>query len=118
MKQKFRHIKLDYLEEICEGNDEFKKEMIHIFLEQVPAFISNMNKYLEQGNNEELAKEAHTAKSSALIFMMDETGDTLKRIQTLAKKNDKETLPSLVRKAEISLNSAAEELKAYLKESD
>ena len=87
MSNEFKYLKFDYVEEICQGNEEFKKELISIFLKQIPVFISNMYKYLDEDKYEELAKEAHTAKSSALIFMMEETGKTLKQIQLLSDEN-------------------------------
>ncbi|MCD6355445.1 MAG: Hpt domain-containing protein, partial [Prolixibacteraceae bacterium] len=59
-------LNLQYLEEVSGGDNAFKKELINIFLTQVPEFISNMKHFLTDGNLKELAKEAHTAKSSVL----------------------------------------------------
>jgi len=116
MDNNYNAVKFDYIDEISEGDEKFKIELINIFLKQIPEFINNMNKYLEENNTEELAKEAHTAKSSAMIFMMEETGKTLKQIQLHATENDKSNLPSLIKKAAISLTTASEELAVYLKE--
>ena len=114
MDKKFHYINLSYLEDLCDGNSEFKKELINIFLAQVPEFISNMKKYLESGDNDSLAKEAHTAKSSALIFSMEETGNVLKQIQLLAKDVNTGPLASLINKVEAHLLQASEELSNYL----
>jgi HPt (histidine-containing phosphotransfer) domain-containing protein len=70
----FEYVNLGYLEEISGGDTNFQKELIGIFLTQIPEFITNMHKFLIEKEIEELAKEAHTAKSSVLIFMMEETG--------------------------------------------
>lgn len=115
MKEKFDYVRMSYIEEIANGDIEFKKELIDIFIKQIPDFISNMKKYLNEGNHEALAKEAHTAKSSVMIFLMEETGNTLRKIQLLAKKDDKTNLPPLIKKVEDKLTKASEELSAYLK---
>jgi len=115
MKEKFDYVRMSYVEEIANGDIEFKKELINIFIKQIPDFISNMKKYLNEGNHEALAKEAHTAKSSAMIFLMEETGNILRKIQSNAKKGDREKLLSLIKKVEDKLNKASGELSAYLK---
>ena len=113
MKVKFNYVRLDYLDEIANGDNEFKKELINIFIKQIPDFIDNMKKYLSENNYEALAKEAHTAKSSVMIFMMEETGDILKNIQLLANKGDKANLPSMINKVDRRLKKASEELASY-----
>lgn len=114
MNVKFNYVRLDYLDEIANGNIEFKKELISIFIKQIPGFINNMKKYLSENNYEALAKEAHTAKSSVMIFMMEETEDILKKIQILAQKGDKANLTSMINKADRRLKKASEELSSYL----
>ncbi len=116
MNQRFQFVNLDYLEEISGGDLDFKKELIRIFLHQIPEFLSNMNKYLYENQNENLAKEAHTAKSSVMIFMMNETGADLKHIQMDAACNNTDNIPGLIKKVEISLDNAFRELTVYLEE--
>ena len=95
MNKRFETINLSYLNDISGGDTSFQIELITIFLNQVPEFIANMDKFLSDNELENLAKEAHSAKSSALIFMMDETGENLRKIQHLAVR----TIASLVRSA-------------------
>lgn len=114
MSGNFEYVNLAYLEEISGGDKEFEKELVQIFLTQVPEFVSNMHKFLNGNENETLAKEAHTAKSSVLIFMMEETGNALKKIQLLAENGDTRPIPSLLQKVETALNGATSELSAYL----
>jgi len=116
MNQHLQYVNLDYLEEISGGDLDFKKELIRIFLHQIPEFLSNMNLYLSDHQNENLAKEAHTAKSSVLIFMMDGTGADLKQIQMYAAENKLDNIPWLIKKVESSLECAFRELSAYLVE--
>lgn len=115
MDNNFEYVNLDYLEELSGGDDSFKKELIQIFLKQIPEFVSNMNKFLSEKKYDLLAKEAHTAKSSVLIFMMEESGSNLKKIQLLAEADDIEPIPELLSQVETALDCAKKELSAYLK---
>jgi HPt (histidine-containing phosphotransfer) domain-containing protein len=116
MNDKFKYVKLNYLEELSNGNNEFIIEIINIFIQQVPEFISNMNKFLEDGNYESLSREAHTAKSSALIFNLEETAEILKTIEITASENNIDNLPALIKKADTGLTAACRELTAYIEE--
>ena len=83
------------LDSISPGDDEFKKELIGIFQEQIPEFISNMNRFYAEGDLNNLAKVAHTAKSSVLIFGMTRTGNSLKKIQLQSESKKAHQLKSL-----------------------
>ncbi len=72
---------LDYLRNITEGDSGSIREIIELFIEQVPEFIGNMKKHLEEKDYIALGKEAHKAKSSVMILGMDETGHNLKSLQ-------------------------------------
>lgn len=102
------------IDQIACGDVAFKKELIEIFMVQIPDFIENMNVFYEKNDYVSLAREAHTAKSSALIFGMKETGDLLKQIQLFAEQNEFELIPSLVEKAGFGLNEAEKQLKVVL----
>lgn len=93
------------------GDEEFKKELINIFSEQLPEFIANLNRYFEKEEWENLAREAHTAKSSVLIFGMHDTGKMLKEIQTLAEVKAATELPQLLQ----DVISDMKEVLAHLK---
>jgi len=107
---------LDYVEEISGGDKDFKKELIQIFMKQIPEFLENMNKFLTEMNYPELAKEAHTAKSSVLIFRMEETGTMLKEIQLKAEKNQVDSIPDMIEKVKNNLENALKELTDVLEE--
>ena len=115
MDNQFEQVNLCYLEDISGGDAYFQEELIGIFLKQIPDFLTNMYRYLTENDNENLAKEAHTAKSSVLIFMMEETGNQLKNIQLLAEKSQVEQIPQLIQEVETALEKASMELSVYLK---
>ena len=90
---------LSYLDEVAGGDMDFKKDLVKIFLQQVPVFIENMKKFHSENDYINLAKEAHTAKSSVLIFGMEKTGANLKQIQLLAEENQVQLIPDLLKES-------------------
>ncbi len=115
MNSNLRPIDFNHLDGIVNGDESFKKELIKIFLEQIPEFMENMKKFLKNDKHENLAREAHTAKSSAMIFGMTNAGQLLKEIQLLAEnKNTKEILPAL-KLVESEFETAKVQLLEFLK---
>lgn len=110
MSKQFQYINTQQIEDIVNGDLDFQKELIDIFLEQIPEFVSNMTTFLDEKNWELLAREAHTAKSSALTFGMEKAGTLLKQIQIHAEANELEILPELVTKALSHMGAAIPEL--------
>ena len=109
--QKYLHTK--HIEAIAAGDNEFMTELIDIFLAQIPEFISKMNSSLKEQDWKELAREAHTAKSSVLTFGMDETGTLLKSIQLKAEANDLAELPTMIKEATQQLEAVTPELHEF-----
>ncbi len=116
MTNNFQQINIEQLDSVSFGDNDFKKELIEIFLEQIPEFISNMKKFYAEDDLKNLAKEAHTAKSSVLIFDMTNTGKSLKEIQLLSENNTTSSLSSLIESVELELNDAANQLQVILSE--
>ncbi len=83
-----KYTDLTYLKEVTGGETEFMKDMINIFIEQVPEFIENMENHNNNGNYIDLGKEAHKAKSSVIILGMNELGVKMKELQILTEKNE------------------------------
>lgn len=110
MNKNFQYIHTEQIDAIAGGDIEFKKELIDIFLEQIQEFVSNISTFYENKDWENLAREAHTAKSSALTFGMEKAGTMLKDIQIHAEKNELEFLPDLVTQVLSQLEAAIPEL--------
>lgn len=115
MKKSLQLINLDNLNSIAGGDEEFKKELIGIFLEQIPTFLKNMSELYIQNNFEKLGREAHTAKSSVLIFGMENTGNLLKDIELSANNKNTSKIAPALNQVEIDLNLAITELENLLK---
>ena len=111
----FCYIKTAQVEEISGGDKDFLIELTDIFLTQIDDFTSNMSDFLLDKNWIELAKEAHTAKSSAMTFGMDDTGVLLKKIQLQCEANDLDTVPQMVHNAIEQLEGAIPELEEFKK---
>ncbi len=107
---------LEYLEELSAGDPDFKKELIDIFIKQVPEFVSNMGKFYTNEDWQNLAKEAHTAKSSVLIFGMEETGNALKKIQLQAEEKKTDEILPLINKSIQELQNASNFLQELAKD--
>lgn len=101
---------------VANNDEEFIKELIAIFLAQIPDFIKNMNQLFLDNNLEKLGREAHTAKSSVMVFGMINTGKLLNQIEIWAEnKNLDEIEPALKiveRDLELAKNELTEALKA------
>lgn len=110
MTKLFKYIDTTQIDAISGGDLDFKIELVDIFLEQIPEFVSVMKSSLDDKNWELLAREAHTAKSSVLTFGMRNTGVVLKEIQLFAENLQFEKLPELVEKATNDLNVVIPEL--------
>ncbi|MDP4185113.1 MAG: Hpt domain-containing protein [Bacteroidota bacterium] len=81
-------INLKYLREISDGEPVMIREIIEMFISQVPEFIENLKLFLNEKRYVELGKEAHKAKSSVMIVGMDQLGKRLKELQLLTEHGE------------------------------
>lgn len=107
---------LQYLRTITENNKEIIREMIEMFVLQVPDFVGNLNRYYENKQFSALAKEAHKAKSSLQIMGMTDLEAEMKRFQMKAiEGSDTESYLGHIHSFEHQCKMAIEELKEELK---
>ena len=107
---------LDYLRTITENDTESVREIIVLFLDQVPEFIENLKKHLANKQYDKLGNEAHKAKSSVMIMGMDDLGHDLKTLQLdTIKGTGVDTYAPLVSRFEVECLAAVEELKIELR---
>ena len=116
MSDNLQSFDIEHLNDISNGDEDFKKELIGIFLEQIPEFVNNMNEFFDEKKFDKLAREAHTAKSSVLIFGMADTGLLLKDIQHLAENNEGPEIQPKLKQVEMELNKVKNDLMILLKE--
>lgn len=106
---------LTYLKTITDGEPQIIRELVELFISQVPEFIENMKKYYEAGQYIELGKEAHKAKSSIQVMGMSDLEKEMKALQlkTIAG-TDVESYAEHIDHFVVQCTAAVEELKAEL----
>ncbi len=84
-------INLTNLEELGNGDEEFIKQMVVIFLEDVPKYVEEMESLIQEENWEDAGKMAHKMKSSVKVLGADELVEELIKVEKLKdEQNPKE----------------------------
>jgi len=87
MPNQFEIINLTYLESISTGDSDIIKELITIFIDQMPEFYNGFAESYENSDWLKIAAYAHKAKSSVLSMGIDELGNTdLKNLELICKQ--------------------------------
>ena len=108
---------LNYLREVTGGEASVMRELIEMFLEQIPEFTKGMRTYLEGQQWKELGELAHKAKSSVMTFGMKDLGKKLKELQlSTVEPENTAIFSSYVDEFESTINKAEKELKEELLE--
>jgi len=115
MSAGFQYIDTKQVEEISGGDKEFLKELVDIFLDQIPEFVEKITTAFEVENWLLLAREAHTAKSSAMTFGMKDTADLLKKLQLECEAENLTNVPDMVGRVIHELKAAIPELQTLKK---
>ena len=84
-------VKLDlsYLENMSGGDKVLMKEMVEIFKEQVPEFVTEMKLCIENEDWKALASIAHKAKSSIAIVGLNDLTEELKQFENNVIQSNK-----------------------------
>lgn len=85
-------VNLEYLESMTGGSPELVREMIDIFITQVPEFIIEMNDCYGKKDWKTLGMIAHKAKSSVAIMGMNELAVQLKEFELAALSGGKQEM--------------------------
>ncbi|MFV0365373.1 MAG: Hpt domain-containing protein [Mangrovibacterium sp.] len=110
-----RFTNLEYLNEMTGGDPDFTREMIEMFLLQIEEFRGGLKEYCDAQKWKELGELAHKAKSSVLIFGMEELGWKLKDLQLKTQKlEDIESYHSYLELYDTQCDQAIIELKGDL----
>ena len=86
MNNEYESIDLSYLRTISDGSEDIIKELIEIFIEQIPEFTEGIQEHFQKKEWIALAGLAHKAKSSVISMGMSELGEVdLKNLELIAK---------------------------------
>ena len=87
MSNQHHTIDLSYIESIAEGDNSIMKELISIFLEQIPEFVDDLEKSFAEKRWLDAAAVAHKAKSSVISMGMEDLGNRdLKNLELVVKE--------------------------------
>ncbi len=87
MEENNKYVDLTYLEGIADGDTSIIKELVEIFLDQMPEFTEGFDFNLKEKDWLKIAAIAHKAKSSVVSMGMQELGNIdLKNLELLAKQ--------------------------------
>lgn len=90
---------LQYLREGSDGDEEFMKTMIAMFLESTPSALKVMQDCLEQSDWDTMRQSAHKLRSHLRYFGMIKAAELTEEIERTATKNpEKQVLEALVEK--------------------
>lgn len=108
----FKYINLDYLNLMSDGDDDMKKVMIEMLLEEVPAEVAKLNQMHEAADWKELREVSHKLKSTLSFIGNPTMTEANKRVEDIAKAVDGiEELPSLLEAITAAYPAALSELK-------
>lgn len=110
-----RHVNLNFLREISEGSNDLMRDLISMFINQVPTFSEQMDVYLKNEDYSTLAKLAHKIKNSVAMMGIEELTNDMKKLETLCntKPNFKE-IESVVNRFKSISAEASDELRMIL----
>jgi HPt (histidine-containing phosphotransfer) domain-containing protein len=87
MSEQLKYVDLSYLEGIAEGDKDIIKELVEIFLDQMPEFTDGFSESVIDKDWIKIAAIAHKAKSSVVSMGMQDLGNKdLKDLELLAKQ--------------------------------
>lgn len=80
-----REIDFSYIEELSGGDEDFKHEMIKLFIESIPEDLDKLEDAIKNKDAPLVAKQAHHMKSSLSMFKLDKEVDFLAKAEQNAK---------------------------------
>lgn len=79
---------LTYLKEMSSGDKNLMIEVLDIYLEQVPEFISEFHEALKKRDYIKISSIAHKAKTSVAIAGFNELALVFKRMENISKDQE------------------------------
>ena len=106
---------LSYLNQVFQGNKELVDNIINLFLQQVPEYISEMVKCVERNDLLSLHPLAHKAKSSIAMLGLKNMEQNIIRIEQDSKHNrNLDALPEIVLQVQDECTIVYEQLRGVL----
>ena len=95
-----------------EGDEEFLKELVEIFVNDAPEQMSEIREAVDSRNSEALEKSVHKLKGAVAYFGNSATTDTAFKLETMGREKNldgvKEVYGTLVKDVENLMNALKE----------
>lgn len=91
MSGKYKHINLEYLEDVSGGDPETKKQLIDVFFEQIDSIKVSLDNALTANDTDNLCKIAHLAKSTTKVMGVDDVSDKMRTLEEKLKTSPADT---------------------------
>jgi HPt (histidine-containing phosphotransfer) domain-containing protein len=109
-------IDLSYLKQLSNGDNNFIKEMIEVFMVQTPEAMDNLQKHLLNNDWKMVRAVAHKIKPSMAFVGLN---DIQKKMNTVEEYAETEThldeLPEMIEEIKVVIDRAMKELKEEMK---
>ena len=73
-------VNLNYLKQLSGGDEEFEKEMIRLFLEQMPADLELIRKSIAENNPIQIRQIIHKIKPTLSLFGLEYLDEQFKQL--------------------------------------
>ena len=111
----YKHVNLDVLKEISEGSNDLMRDLIFLFVSQIPVFSEQLDYYYKNEDFVSLGKLAHKIKSSVAMMGISELSSDMKKLENLAQeKKDIHKYPEFIEKFKRISTEAVSELNDIL----
>lgn len=115
LQEPHRLFDLSYLNQVFQGNQDMIRQIIQLFLQQVPQYITEMERCVERNALHDLHPLAHKAKSSVSMLGLKAMEERILQIERFSKEHlNMEELPGLVGQVRQQCEQANHELSAVL----
>jgi signal transduction histidine kinase/CheY-like chemotaxis protein len=81
-----KHYDLTYLKEHADGDENFLREMIQIFLKDTPQIISDLKTSINEENFEKIKFNSHSMKGGFLTLGITQAGELIREIERMAEQ--------------------------------
>ncbi len=111
----YKHVNLEVLKEISEGSNDLMRDLIFLFISQIPVFSEQLDYYYKNEDYISLGKLAHKIKSSVSMMGISELSSDMKKLEQLAQaKKDTQKYPEFIERFKRISTEAVSELNDIL----
>ncbi len=113
------NVNLDYLHELSGGDQDFMRELMTMFMDQMPENIANLQRYSQDKSFSDLKSLAHKMKSAVGLIGIPKLQELLSELQNISgQQTEIEKIPAMVAQVAAISEKALSELNILVKDLD